>query len=144
MFRSTTSEWRGRAWRPQIEALEDRTVPASITLDGNVLNILDTSKPDKIAIDADASTITVRMTGGTRLMRTFDVSKVSNIVVRSLSGNDRVDNNTGLDCEVDVLRKAKGPGPKGIRGHGFHLGSQGAQPSKRTGAIGVHNVAADV
>lgn len=74
-----------RSFNPQFEALEDRTVPTTATLDNGVLTIIGTNQADSITL-RQFTQISISGVG-----TTFPSSKVSSIMVKGLDGNDRID-----------------------------------------------------
>jgi hypothetical protein len=73
-------------------------VPA-VFLDGNTLNIVGSTRADRVQVFADARAITVIMTGGAQDAR-HSSSPTRPVVFRGLAGNDRFANNTSVACEV--------------------------------------------
>jgi hypothetical protein len=79
-------------FKPTIETLEDRFVPAAVTtnLTNGILAVVGTSAADQITIRQTGITfvVTATTTGGSRVVRSF--TGVSSIVVSGESGNDRI------------------------------------------------------
>src|SRR5438105_6153343 len=92
-----------RQFRPQCEALGDRTMP-SITLSGGVLTVVGTAGNDDIHVSSPTAGQLQVSIGDTHESRTFATSQVSALDVRAGSGNDFV----SIKSNVTVAATVRG------------------------------------
>ena len=80
-----------RRVRLNVETLEERTVPSTVSLSAGVLTVNGTPQDDRIAISLDASLTHVVVQDSGRVIGRFPSSSVNSIQVFSGNGNDRVE-----------------------------------------------------
>ena len=116
----TTSLWACvcRTWMPKparrrgerlriscaLESLEDRKVFSAspvISLSNGILQVTGTSRNDTVSVHVENGQVVVQATNdrGT-FEKTFEASKVREIVFRGLAGNDQFTNATSLPCRA--------------------------------------------
>jgi uncharacterized protein YkwD len=83
--------------RPAVEQLEDRRVPASITLSaGGILTILGTAVNDQAAVSSSNGRIVAVLRGGASLSRAYQAAAVRQINFAGYTGNDSITNSTAV------------------------------------------------
>ena len=91
-----------RPFRPQLEPLDDRTLP-SIVLDGGVLTVIGTGAADAITVRkpaADAIRVDISNTGESRR---FAIADVSEIVIRGGPMGDRINLGDGITLPTEIF-----------------------------------------
>ena len=84
-----------RSARLGLERFEERAVPAGITLQANIRQLVveGTAGNDVAQVSQAGAVVTVRLND---LVRAFDVSLIDRVLLAGLAGNDQLVNNTGL------------------------------------------------